>query len=301
MEIEWLWILWIGVGALIFLGVLAARERNRRRRLQAELDGLKGQLEPIRQQTEELGREVERLTASGMAQNDLLAMVGHDLKNPLTVIVGCSDLLIKHTEAETNNGRYARMIFQSGNQMQEMLTELQKISHLDRGKIRLEIGPLDLGSLVREAVAAHRGAADRKNQSLSLSTEAGCLAAGDPEFVRDVVDNLVSNAIKFSPPGLPIQLRLAGRGDRVRLEVEDKGPGLPAAERAQLFHQVRRFSAVPTGGESSYGLGLYLGKKIIDHHGGKIGVETSPGRGSTFWLELPRPPGPAPSEAVNPR
>jgi len=288
MENGWFWIWLVSAAALSFAGWLALRERARRRSLQAEFDRLREQVEPIRQRAEELHRKADQLAASDMSKNELLAIVGHDLKNPLTVVVGCADLLIKHTEADSNNGRYARMIFQSASQMQEMLTEVQKISHLDRGKIRLENARLDLAALVRDSVAAHRAAAERKNQSLSLSTEADCFAGGDAEFVRDVVDNLVSNAVKFSPPGKPIQVRVAGREDCVRLEVEDKGPGLPAEEKAQLFHKVRRFSAIPTSGESSYGLGLFLDRKIVDHLGGRIGAETSPGRGSTFWMELPR-------------
>jgi signal transduction histidine kinase len=108
------------------------------------------------------------------------------------------------------------------------------------------------------------------------------------KWVKIILDNLVSNAIKYSPEGVPVQVDLEIRESAVRVKVTDQGPGILPEERPLLFRQFSRLSSRPTGGESSSGLGLYIVKTMADKLGGSVGVDSDPGQGSCFWVELPR-------------
>jgi signal transduction histidine kinase len=105
--------------------------------------------------------------------------------------------------------------------------------------------------------------------------------------MTEVVDNLISNAIKYSPPGSEITVCSSVSGQRIKMAVSDQGPGLNDQQKERLFQMFTTLGSVPTGGEKSTGLGLAIAKKIIDTHGGEIGVDSEPGQGCTFWFSLP--------------
>jgi signal transduction histidine kinase len=122
----------------------------------------------------------------------------------------------------------------------------------------------------------------------------------DPRKIEQVMENLLSNAIKFSPPGTTVTMTLIPMGAQVRIEVRDQGPGIPEAEQGKLFQPFQRTSVKPTGGEESSGLGLAIARRIVEAHGGRIGVESVVGSGSTFFVNLPllskaNPPGEGPA------
>jgi signal transduction histidine kinase len=131
--------------------------------------------------------------------------------------------------------------------------------------------------------------AANKAQSLRFTPEAEgtCIVEGDEARLRDSIDNLVTNAIKYSPPGKPILIAVRRQNDQVTVSVTDEGPGLTPEDRSKLFRKFQRLSPQPTAGESSTGLGLSVTKEIIEMHGGTIRVESEPGKGSTFTIELP--------------
>lgn len=109
----------------------------------------------------------------------------------------------------------------------------------------------------------------------------------DVNRMGQVVDNLLSNAVKYSPPEKDIYVELSRKQDQIRFEVRDQGPGISHEERDKLFQHFQKLSAKPTGGESSSGLGLAIAQRIVEEHGGNIGVESEPGQGATFYFELP--------------
>ncbi len=108
----------------------------------------------------------------------------------------------------------------------------------------------------------------------------------DPMRLRQVMDNLISNAVKYSPAGSEVRVRAAVEGDEWLVSVQDQGPGLTADDQERLFEDFARLSAKPTGGEKSTGLGLAITRRVIEAHGGRIGVNSTPGSGATFWFTL---------------
>jgi signal transduction histidine kinase len=109
----------------------------------------------------------------------------------------------------------------------------------------------------------------------------------DPVHLRQVVDNLVSNAVKYSPPGSTVTVSVEQQNSGWRVNVQDEGPGITAADREHLFKDFARLSAKPTGGEKSTGLGLAISRRAVEAHGGQIGVDSEPGHGANFWFTLP--------------
>jgi two-component system sensor histidine kinase/response regulator len=137
-------------------------------------------------------------------------------------------------------------------------------------------------------VATNRLIAARKKilVDLNLGPDLPAVEA-DPRKIEQVMENLLSNAIKFSPPGTTVTMNLKPMGAQVRIEVRDQGPGIPEAERGKLFQPFQRTSVKPTGGEKSSGLGLAIARRVVEAHGGRIGVESEVGVGSTFFVNLP--------------
>jgi signal transduction histidine kinase len=148
--------------------------------------------------------------------------------------------------------------------------------------------PLDLAALAAEVVEANRPLAERKQQGIALQAPDALPAVGDQDRLRDAIDNLVSNAIKYSPPGGAIEVGLRQEDSRIRVSVRDYGPGLSPEDLSRLFGRFQRLSAKPTGGESSTGLGLSIAKRIVELHGGEIEAASGgPGTGTTFAIMLP--------------
>ncbi|MEI6562638.1 MAG: HAMP domain-containing sensor histidine kinase [Verrucomicrobiota bacterium] len=157
---------------------------------------------------------------------------------------------------------------------------------LESGTLQLNRAYLDLADCVSDVVESNRVLAKHKKQQLVFSTQEGCMAEVDGVRIKQAVDNLVSNAIKFSPLGESISVTLECKGDKARIEVADRGPGLTEADQERLFRRFERLSARPTGGESSTGLGLANARQLVELHGGTMGVESN-NQESRFWITLP--------------
>jgi signal transduction histidine kinase len=140
--------------------------------------------------------------------------------------------------------------------------------------------------MVGEVARANFGPAAGKEQTIEISAESGLWAVGDVERLREAVDNLVSNAVKYSPIGGRIRVSVSREGDEAVVRVADTGPGLSPEDSARLFGRFQRLSAKPTGGESSTGLGLSIAKRIVDLHNGRIFVETPASGGAVFAIAL---------------
>jgi signal transduction histidine kinase len=138
-----------------------------------------------------------------------------------------------------------------------------------------------VATAVRDLAAANRELESRNE------VDGACLASVDPDRAWEIVDNLVSNALKFSPPGRRVWVRTGCGAAGVRVEVSDEGPGLTSADRERAFRRFQRLSARPTAGESSTGLGLSIVKTLVELHGGTIAIESEPGAGARFVVDLP--------------
>jgi signal transduction histidine kinase len=183
--------------------------------------------------------------------------------------------------------RRAQGVKQESQRMFDLVKNLLDSSAAESGQLTLRREPVDLAALVREAVPALGDRTARKNQPIEITADPHCAVAGDARRLRQVLDNLVDNASKFSPPDTTIRLVVARSAKHVRLEVHDQGPGLTEEDRRSLFQRFRRLSATPTAGESSNGLGLALAHDLVTQHGGRIWAEPRSSGGSVFITELP--------------
>jgi signal transduction histidine kinase len=169
-----------------------------------------------------------------------------------------------------------------------LVNDLLDVSRIQSGKLQLRPESLDLAALVRDAVEEQRLAHPGRAIHLSAPRR-HVLMEADADRVRQVVANYLTNALKYSAPADPVEVRLTVEGTRARVSVGDRGPGIPADERDSIwerFHQVGA-NAPRSGSGIGLGLGLYISREIVERHGGSVGLESSPGSGATFWFTLP--------------
>jgi signal transduction histidine kinase len=183
---------------------------------------------------------------------------------------------------------FSLAVHDASRRMLEIVNSLLTTAALDRG-LELRRSTVDLARLAATVLDEHGEKAADKGQRLLLESDQDCSAVVDHDRMRQVVDNLVSNAIKFSPRGTDVHVVVRGHNGGVRLEVRDHGPGLTAEDLQRAFGRFARLSARPTGGEAATGLGLSIVKGLVELHGGRVWIESAgPGRGAAFIVELPR-------------
>ncbi|MFH2201913.1 MAG: CBS domain-containing protein [Elusimicrobiota bacterium] len=264
------------------------RERRIRRAVVVDADG---RLTGLATQTDIL-RALSAVLVAGMRDEELVGIAAHDLKSPLTPILAAAKLL-RDEEFGTVTAEQREtldMIVRSGEAMLAIVKDLLEITSLNAGGIRLKPRNFSLRELLERSLGPHTARAKEKGISLTCTRpEAEASAHGDPERLAEVLDNLVGNALKFTPPGGAVEVE-ARVDDALILRVRDTGPGIAMAERDAIFKRFAKGAARPTQGESSTGLGLSIVKLLVELHGGTIGLESTLGEGSTFTVRIP-PPG----------
>ena len=277
----WFWS--IAILAMLLLAAAAFRWRLRRmQRRERELETL------VNERTGELSRVNAELLQANSVQNEVQRIAVHDLKNPLQTIMGSADLICRQNSELPASIRLAEKISQAAKRMLGLVSEMLEISRIETGDIKLELQTVDLGELLAQVAEGFANQMLSKEQKFELASEPGCRVRGDPEWLKVIFDNLVSNAVKFSPGKTSIAIAVRCQGETVRVAVQDQGPGLTPEDKDKLFGKFQRLSARPTGGESSTGLGLSIAEQLVRRHDGRIWAENKPGRGSTFYVELPR-------------
>jgi signal transduction histidine kinase/response regulator of citrate/malate metabolism len=255
--------------------------------------------ERVRERTHELTAANQRMSSqwrqlrqSNEFKNEILGTVAHDLRNPLGVILGRAELmneLVAMTPVQVDKIRdQLGHIRASAGQMTELVNDLISDAMMDAHNIAIRREQVDLVTMLGEIVTANRGLAEKKNQSIQLVAPAHQMWSCDPDRLREAVDNLVSNAIKYSPLSGHIELTMSVADDHIFIRIRDEGAGLSEEDVSRLFGRFQRLSARPTGGERSTGLGLSIVKRIVELHGGRVDAESpGPGRGATFTIRLP--------------
>ena len=240
----------------------------------------------------ELRQARERLREMNEEKNEFMGIAAHDLRNPLGAIKGYAEMVVEdaqslqHRELE-ENGRRIQAV---ATRMAEMVQNLLDANRIERGEMQLNLATTDLGPLVNSVVEAQRPRATVKQQTIHLQGEtAPVQVIVDPNVMVQVLENLISNAVKYSPPGRNIFVRLKRETGLIRIEVQDEGPGLSTEDQQRLFGKFARLSAKPTGGEHSTGLGLSIVKKMVEAMNGKVWCESKPGQGATFITTIPEP------------
>jgi signal transduction histidine kinase len=242
----------------------------------------------------ELARRNAELARLNEQKNQFLGIAAHDLRNPLGVILIYSQFLIDEVSGrlEPEQMKFVETIRSSSEFMLNLVENLLDLAQIEAGRLDLDLSSIDLGELLERNVSLNRVLAQKKSIDVLLSYEPGLPTLRlDAAKIEQVLNNLIGNAVKFSPRGSTVEVRAEDRGDCVALWVRDQGPGVPADELDRLFRPFERTRVRPSGGEKSTGLGLAIVKKMVEGHGGKIQVESAPGEGATFHVILPKPTG----------
>ncbi|MEL6704670.1 MAG: ATP-binding protein [Bacteroidota bacterium] len=324
----WASLLWACLAVASVVVVTASYNRRRSRRMHAryalletavaertaELRQQKQEAERQRRALQEANDELHQLnhTLEGrtvelrdaLEQNkEFLGIAAHDLKNPLGGIAGLADLLLegRETMSVVEQAESLATIRSEALRAADLITDLLDDARRESDDgIRLRTRKTNLSEVARSVVRWNRAQATQKRIALEVAFPDRLTARVDVSAVQRAMDNLVSNAVKYSPRGRCVWISLIvestpseGDGQRVtwaRFAVADQGPGLTEDDKAKVFGKLERLSAQPTGGEHSTGLGLYIAKGLVEAHGGTVGVHSEPGAGATFWFRLPLEP-----------
>ena len=252
-----------------------------------ELARLNNELVTTQREVVKRNIELERLNE---VKNQFIGVAAHDLRNPLQVIEGYSQILLdQHFGKLTpEQHKFISVIRKNSDFMLNLITDLLYISKIEAGKLQLELKETDLIALLERNVELNRLMAGQKQINI-LFTQREDLPALviDAPKIEQVLNNLISNGIKFSHPGTTVEVRASRSEKEVVVSVRDEGQGIPADELDRLFIPFENLSVKSTGGEQSTGLGLAIVKRIVEGHGGKIWVRSERGVGSNFSFSLP--------------
>ncbi len=230
-------------------------------------------------------RQLEKL------KSEFIANVSHELRSPLTIIRGYSQILERALGDNEELLYYATAINDESRHLARLVDDLLDFSRIEEGHLRLSLEWCDLTQIVLEMVKIYEGYA--KGHAIHANLPSGPLPArADPARVRQVLTNLINNAIKYSPEGTQIEVTLTTEEEDhkrfAHIRVRDEGPGIAPEHQQRIFERFYRVNTSPAGGEG-LGLGLAVSKAIVDGHGGQIWVESKLGQGSTFHFTLPLP------------
>jgi signal transduction histidine kinase len=237
----------------------------------------------------DLAAQNERLRELDRLKDEFIALVSHELRTPLTSIRGYTELLLDGEAGELTDDQrqFLAVVERNSHRLLHLVGDLLFLAQIEAGKLALDVDALDLGAVASESVEAARPAAEEKDVTLTLATGPAPPLAGDRARIGQLLDNLVSNAVKFTPSGGRVDVRVSSLRKRAVLEVRDSGIGIPAGERQFLFQRFFRTSTATEQAIQGTGLGLAISKAIVEAHGGQIEVESEEGVGTTFRVKLP--------------
>ena len=222
-------------------------------------------------------------------KNKFVGMAAHDLRSPCSIINGYSELMKSSASMDdAERDEFIGIINEVSGNMIKMLGDLLDVSAIESGRLVLEPAKGDLGDLIEQRVTFLSILSEKKDISLTCQKADGLPQISfDSDRMCQVIDNLITNAIKFSESGTAILVTADADDEGIRFQVADQGPGIPPEDLDKMFGTFQKLSNRPTGGEKSSGLGLAIVKKIITAHKGTINVESEVGKGSAFIVTIP--------------
>jgi signal transduction histidine kinase len=233
----------------------------------------------------ELESQNEQLRQSERLKSELVSIVSHELRTPLASILGYSSLLLKRDFDADDTQRYIEVIHAQGNRLASLVEDFLDVERVEAGRIALRDEPLDLKPILAEEVRLLQ--TETPTHRIQVVADAETLPVrGDSDRLAPVFGNLLANAVKYSPEGGVVEVVGSVEGKAVRVEVRDHGIGIPDEHQARIFTKFFRGEARERGFVGT-GLGLAVSREIVEAHGGRVGFASTPGVGSTFWIELP--------------
>jgi signal transduction histidine kinase len=252
-----------------------------------ELSRLNNEMANLQRDLAKKNAELERLDRQ---KNQFLGIAAHDLRSPLSIILGYSDFLLDEAgpTLSDDHRQFLSFIHSSSQFMLQLVDELLDVSTIESGRLELSRRPTDLATLIERNVTLNRALAERKGIELVCDCQADMPPATiDGPKIEQVLNNLVSNAIKYSFPDSTVEVQTSYSRGTFLIAVQDRGQGISKGDQQLLFQWFGRRRAKGTAGEKSTGLGLAIAQRIVHEHGGEIWVESKEGEGSTFFVSLP--------------
>jgi signal transduction histidine kinase len=226
-------------------------------------------------------RELDRL------KDEFVALVSHELRTPLTSITGYLELVLDDADLSEDHRRFLEVVDRNADRLLRLVSDLLLVAQIESGKLALETEDVDLTDLATQSVEVLRPAADARTIDLRLEADPVPTMTGDPARLGQLLDNLISNAVKFTEDGGRVVVALGVTGDDLVLAVSDNGIGIPVAEQRRLFDRFFRATTAQDRAIEGTGLGLTIVHAIVRAHGGAIEVTSEEGQGTTFRVRLP--------------
>jgi len=220
-------------------------------------------------------------------KNELIATVSHDLKNPLSVINGYIELLEMYNDLNERGQEFMAMIRRSIRTMRQLIDDLLDLAHIDSG-LQIRPEPVAMKAVITEAVMGLKSMADEKRLEVTIDVADDLPpVAGDEHRLYQIIVNLLSNAMKYTPPEGHIYVEARLAGEAILVSIADDGLGISPEDQAQIFERFYRVRRPETDGIEGTGLGLAIVKGLVEAHGGEIGLKSHLGEGSTFYFTIP--------------
>jgi signal transduction histidine kinase len=232
----------------------------------------------------ELEQQNEELRESEQGKTELVSIVSHELRTPLASVLGFTALLLKREFDPPTRRHYLGIVDTQARRLAALLEDFLDVQRIEHEGVDLTKEQIDLADLLDEQAQLY--AAQSPKHQLEVEAERPLTVRGDPGRLAQVVGNLLSNAIKYSPDGGTVEVVAGRSAEGVRIAVRDEGLGIPEEQQDRIFTKFFRGDAGATG-ITGTGLGLAVSREIVEAHGGRIGFDSDPGHGTTFWLELP--------------
>lgn len=290
------------------MNTLRAHAKERTRMLQErverdagiyeEMSRLNNELATLQRELSKKNAELERLNEQ---KNRFLGMAAHDLRNPIGAIQTYSEFLLEEAASclSEEHREFLAIIHASSQFMLRLIDDLLDVAKIEAGRLALDLQPIPIAAFVHHNVTVNRPIGKKKQVELLFRPEVSDADLPplwiDPSKMDQVLNNLIGNALKFSPPGRAVEVGLMREGPSLVLSVRDQGPGIAPHIRSRLFEPFMRGGTGGTAGEPSTGLGLAIVKRIVEGHGGRVWAESREGEGAVFFVSLPaqgpeRPP-----------
>jgi PAS domain S-box-containing protein len=280
--VRWVWVRGVPrrEGDRLFLDGIST-DVTERRELQAERERL------LRQAQEQTERRLQQLHELDRMKDEFLATMSHELRNPVSVIQGYADLVVEDPSLPESVRSMMEVVRRRTTQLHDLVEELFAHARLEAGLVQLQRTPVHLDALVQELCRGHQPAFDAAGLTLTVRPGAGVEVPADGARLRQVLDNVVGNALKYTPRGGRVEVTTSVDGDEVVVHVADTGIGVPPAERPRLFEKLFRSTSAHEHGIEGTGLGLAVTKSLVEAHGGTVSAAANPGGGSVFTIRLP--------------
>jgi signal transduction histidine kinase len=250
-------------------------------------------VEALERKEQLLREKIGELEELNRQKNEFVGIAAHDLRSPLAVIEMYSAFLLGEPAQRLpeRERQFLQVIALQSRFMLNLINDLLDVTRIESGNLDLRPESGDFREFVQRVAGLQAVLAERRGIEVFVAgDEAPCVAVFDPPRMEQVLNNLIGNAVKFSAGGTRVVVRVECTPGGVRTSVADQGPGIPAEELETIFKEFHRGTAKPVAGERSTGLGLAIARRIVEAHGGTIGVESRVGKGSTFFFTLPSAP-----------